>query len=213
MTHKTWYLDNARDIAKENPYTFYVPSDELIKMLEVGHAVQLIFVNDARTETDTMRAERMWVEITHINGKDFIGKLDNKPRENKYLNLGDEIHFKDYHIMSVYGDELNDPVPSLATQYWDKCWTTRAIIDKTAPIGYICRTEPCGDEDSGWQILSGGESDEYIDDPNNIQYLALGVILNIDDSFIHLLSSDISTAFEKDEQGEWVETEFDYKEE
>lgn len=216
MTNQNWHLDNARDIAKENPYTFYVPSDELIKMLKVGHAVRLIFVNDARTETDTMRAERMWVEITHIDGNDFIGKLDNKPYENKHLNLGDEIHFKDYHIMDFYDNDLTDPVPSLA-QYWDRCWTTSAIIDKTAPIGYICRTSPCddknGNKDSGWQILSGDETQEYMDDPDTIQCVALGVLLNIDDSFIHLLSSYIGTAFEKNAQGEWVKIEFNYEEE
>lgn len=52
-----------------------------------------------------------------------------------------------------------------------------------------------------------------MDDPDTIQCVALGVLLNIDDSFIHLLSSDISTAFEKNAQGEWVKIEFNYEEE
>lgn len=209
MTNKTWYLENVRDIAKESPYTFYVPSDELIKMLSVGELVKLMFVNNARTDTDTMQAERMWVEIIQIDNDNFVGKLDNQPYEIQGLNAGNEVHFKDYHIMNVYNDELNDPVPSLANQYWDKCITTLAILNDNAPISYICRTEPYNDEDSGWQILSGNETQEYLDNAENSRIVALGVLLNVDDSFIHLLSSDIGTAFEKNKQGKWVETKFE----
>lgn len=186
-----------QEISKENPYTFYVPSDKLIKMLGVGDLVKLMFVNNKRTDTDVMQAERMWVEIIKINNDNFVGKSDNQPYEIQGLNAGDEIHFKNYHIMNVYSDELKDPILSLSNQYWDKRITTLAILNNNATIGYICRTEPCNDEDSGWQILSGDETQEYLDNAENGCFVALGVLLNIDGSFIHLLSSDIGTAFQK----------------
>lgn len=212
MTHQTptptWHLDNVREIAKENPYTFYVPSEQLLVLIEVGDLVKLMFVNDLADESSQYRAERMWVQVCQINGHHFVGVLDNTPYEMHQLKAGDEICFEKQHIMSVY--DKDDPVPSVTNQYWDRCWTTKAILDGQADIGFIYRGEPTPkrdkDEyaDSGWQILSGDESDEYMDDPKTIQYIALGRLLNIDDGFIHLLDSDIGSAFIKNEQGEWV---------
>lgn len=209
MANKTWYLENVREIAKERPYTFYVPSDELIKMLKVGDVVKLIFVNTEQQENNPFDSERIWVEITQIDGNDFVGLLDNKPFIIQDLNLGDEVSFQACHIIDWYDDELIDPVPPL-DNYWDRCYTTWAILqDKTESINYIYRTKPENDEDSGWKILSGNETQEYIKGEHCVQFVALGCLLNIDDSFIHLLSSDIGTAFKRNEQGEWIQVDFE----
>lgn len=88
--------------------------------------------------------------------------------------------------------------------------TTKAILDGEAKIGFICRTEPLeqtdsnGYHDTGWQILSGDETDAYFENADNGQFVALGVLLNMDDSFIHLLDSEVGSAFVKNEQGDWV---------
>lgn len=205
----TWHLDNVREIAKENPYTFYVPSEQFLATLEVGDLVKLMFINDLDDNSITTDGERMWVEITQIDGENFVGTLANQPFYMKQLKLGDVIHFQPPHIMAYSGDKL-DPVPSPANDYWDRCWTTKAILDGDAEIGFMCRTEPQPKReqdsyhDTGWQILSGDETDAYMDDPDTIKYIALGRLLNLDDSFIHLLGSDIGSAFIKNEQGEWV---------
>lgn len=211
MANKTWYLENVRDIAKESPYTFYVPSDELIKMLKVGDIVKLVFVSTIQQENNPFSSERIWVEITQVNGNNFVGTLDNKPFVIQDLNLGDEVSFQACHIIDWYDDELVDPVPPL-DNYWDRCYTTWAILyDKTESVNYIYRTKPDNDEDSGWKILSGNETQEYINSTHNVQFVALGSLLNIDDSFIHLLSSDIGTAFKRNEKGEWVKVDFQYE--
>lgn len=198
---QTWHLENVQEIAKEAPYTFYVPSNELINRLQVGHLVKLMFANDTRRETDQSNAERMWVEITKIDGEHYVGVLDNIPYEIQHLKAGDEIHFQAYHIMSVYN--VIDPIPSLAKDYWDKCWTTFDILDGKASIAYLIRDEPIDEQDSGWQILSGDESDEYLNE-DNCACVALGTVLNLDDSFRALLTADIGSSFVKNEQGEWV---------
>ncbi|MFB2539554.1 MULTISPECIES: DUF2185 domain-containing protein [unclassified Acinetobacter] len=201
-TEQKWHLENVRTLAKQYPYTFYVPSIEYISTLEIGDLVKLMF------EDEQGQAERMWVKITAIHGEDFAGQLDNQPYEIQGLNAGDCIHFSVQHIMTSYNKV--DPVPSLAQEYWDRCWTTKAILDGEAPIGLICRDEPCQDQedrpcqDSGWQILTGDESDEYMCNPDVIRWVALGVLLNIDDSFIHLLDEKVGSAYIKNEQGEWV---------
>lgn len=213
MIDKTWYLDNVQNIAKENPYSFYVPSDELLNQIDVGHTVQLMFINDAIGDDVDYDGERMWVKITKIAGDDFGGVLVNDPIVIRDLHNGDSVQFNSWHIMTVY--DLKDPVPSLADDYWDRCFTTRAILYDNAPIGYLYRGEPIeydnADEknykDSGWQILSGDESNEYMDDPDNCVVIALAKVLNIDDSFIHLLSADIGSVFVKNSKGEWVQEE------
>lgn len=212
----TWHLENVRETAKQYPYTFYVPSEELLDVLKVGDCVRLLFVNDIKKDINRLRAERMWVTIIQKNDDKFVGKLDNKPFEMKQLKLGDIIHFSKYHIMSV--DGKIDPIESIAEAYLDRCWTTKAIIDGEAPIGFICRTEPMEKRekgeyhDTGWQILSGDESDEYMDDSDTIQYIALGSVLNLDDSFIHLLDSPVGSAFYKDDNGKWVVDEYEMDE-
>lgn len=209
MFTPTWHLENVRKTAEQYPYTFYVPSEQFLATLEVGDLVKLMFINDLADDRIELEGERMWVEITHINGNDFVGSLANNPYQMYQLTVGDIIHFQRQHIMTYHGDK-QDPVPSVANDYWDRCMTTKAILDGEAKIGFICRTEPLeqtdsnGYHDTGWQILSGDETDAYFENADNGQFVALGVLLNMDDSFIHLLDSEVGSAFIKNEQGEWV---------
>ncbi len=46
----TWCLDNVRERGKESPYTFYVPSEDVIDSLEVGDIVKLIFMYEHGVE-------------------------------------------------------------------------------------------------------------------------------------------------------------------
>lgn len=53
---RIWYLDSVYERNKESPYTFYVPSKEVIEMLNIGDIVKLIYVE---TENDGYVGERM----------------------------------------------------------------------------------------------------------------------------------------------------------
>lgn len=46
----TWYLDNVYELNKEAPYTFYLPSSEVLEKLKVGDLVKLIFVSKNEEE-------------------------------------------------------------------------------------------------------------------------------------------------------------------
>lgn len=52
----SWYLDSVYERNKESPNTFYVPSKEVIEMLNIGDIVKLIIVE---TENDGYVGERM----------------------------------------------------------------------------------------------------------------------------------------------------------
>jgi len=55
---RSWRLENAQEIQKEFPYTFYRPSDEVILKLKVGDIVKLIFSFES-DEPSVPGAERM----------------------------------------------------------------------------------------------------------------------------------------------------------
>lgn len=205
---QSWYLDDARELAEAAPYTFYLPSAEVIQLLKPGDSVKLVFRSDVENEHG-YSAERMWVAITSIDGDDFRGRLDNDPLYIPDLAAGDELVFQCQHIINT---QLDDPVPNIANQYWQRCFVTGRVLYDERPVGCLYREEPeacegAPEDFSGWNLMAGDEDDEYLDDPDNWHYVALGAVLNIDDRFIDLLEAPYDTEFEFDEErGEFVET-------
>ena len=199
----SWKLTDSEKLAKENKYTFYKPSKNILKNLTVGNIVQLTFEYES-SNSEQPSAERMWVEITEIKDDKFKGKLDNHPFYLHELYAGDEIKFKYKHIID-HDSELSEP--NLVDKYYDRCFATNKVLYENAPINYIYREEPMEKDeekdyiDTGWRILSGDESDEYIEDLENISLVSIGSILSRDDSFIDLLESEIGTSFERNENG------------
>lgn len=198
----SWRLTDAEELAKNHKYTFYKPSREITKNLKVGNLVKLIFEFDS-TNNEHPSAERMWVQITEIDGEQFKGTLDNCPHYLHELYYGDEITFVHKHIIA---HDLDMSEPNLADNYCDRCFVTNKVLYEGAPINYIYRDEPIEiDEkdyvDSGWIILSGDESDEYMNDSENISCVSLGSVLSKDDSFVGLLNAEIGAHFARNENG------------
>ncbi len=188
---KSWRLDDAQKLADEFPYTFHKPSSEVIRTLQPNDEAKLIFRIHSE-DPDTPNAERMWVEITELAGRKFEGKLDNEPRYITDLKCGDPVTFMEKHIIQV---SIDDPVPSKADKYLPRCFVTQRIMTDGQKVGYMYREEPDRDEDSGWRFLCGDESDEYMDDSENVCLLSLGAVLREDDSILELLDSPVGAAF------------------
>jgi hypothetical protein len=199
----SWRLADSEKLAKENKYTFYKPSKEITQNLKVGHLAKLTFEFDSKNE-EHPSAERMWVEITEIKNDKFKGTLDNHPFYLYELFAGDKIIFEHKHIID---HDLEFSEPNLIDKYYDRCFATNKILYENAPINYIYREEPSEKDeerdyiDTGWRILSGDESDEYMDNSENISLVSLGTVLSRDDSFIDLLESEIGTSFERNKNG------------
>lgn len=206
-----WYLVDARDLVEAEPYTFYIPSPEVIAALQPGDTVKLYFVCDDEEFDDAM-TEQMWVRIIGINGDDFRGELDSEPEAIPSLQTGDEISFAADHIIDT---QLDDPVPSIVQQYAANCFVTSRVLEDEQPVGALYRENPAEAGDdllqfSGWNIMAGDEDDAYLDNPDNWHYVPLGVVLNIDDRFIDVLDAPFDSEFEYDpEQDCFVEVEDD----
>ena len=197
---RSWKLDNAKDVQKEFPYTFYKPSEEIISKLKVGDIVKLIFSFES-DEPNVPRAERMWVIIQSINSESYVGTLDNDPYHIKDIKAGDRVDFRKEHIIDFDTIEdlgIEDTNADIIESYFKKCFVSNQIMNEGFKVGRLYKEKPEDEDDTGWVLLSNYESQEYMDDSSNMQFIAIGKILNIDDSFIHLLNEPIDSEFERD---------------
>lgn len=191
----TWTLEDVTEIAKEAPYTFYLPSNTVISQLKVGSVVKLMFSCDVENENG-WSAERMWVEVKERDGDDFKGILDNDPYYIPDLKAGDLIEFKRFHILQT---DIDETEPDIVEKYLPRCFVTDMVLNDKKPVRHLFREKPSEEEKddnySGWTISSGLEDDEYMDDSKNWNYVSLGAVLNIDDRFKALLNSEYNTGY------------------
>ena len=195
MTQSEWWLRDAEQTSREHPYTFYKPSQAVIQKLGPGSQVKLIF-EFRNQEPVGPSAERMWVEITDVAGDRYRGVLRNKPVYIKGLALDDSVEFEEKHVIDT---EYKDPDPGLVEKYIVRCFVTNRVLYGRERAGYLYREEPDEDKDSGWRLMVGDESDEYMNDPENISYVSLGAVLDRDASFIDLLDEPAGSAYRRNE--------------
>lgn len=81
-------------------------------------------------------------------------------------------------------------------------FVTKGFVEENSKIGFAYREKPDNETDSGWRFLVGNESQEYIDNPDNLLLYSIEDIIKLDDDIKSILNSEINTAFEK------VDTEF-----
>ena len=78
------------------------------------------------------------------------------------------------------------------------CFATNEITVKGRKVGYMYREEP--DEtsdfpDSGWRFFAGDETEEYTDNPDNINIFSLNTICNYDAAIIPYLDAPYGSSF------------------
>ena len=78
------------------------------------------------------------------------------------------------------------------------CFASDRITVDGSLVGYMYREEPDAEWDSGWRFMAGDESDDYLNNPANLQIYALNTIANYDMEIIPLLTAPINSAFARD---------------
>jgi hypothetical protein len=194
----SWHLDDASIIAAANPYTFYKPSSQAIALLRAGNAVKLIFAFESENAR-APRAERMWVRIERVEAGRYAGKLENDPRYIKDLKYGDIVEFEARHVIQM---DIDDPVPDPTKPYWPRCYVSHRVLNDGVRVGYLYRESPDRDNDSGWRMMAGDESDEYINDSDSLSFVSLGAVLRKDASFVGLLETPAPCAFIRSDDDE-----------
>jgi hypothetical protein len=80
------------------------------------------------------------------------------------------------------------------------CYASDRITVEGRKVGFMYREEPDTDIDSGWRFTAGDESQEYMDDPDNVNVYDVNTIANYDSDIVPHLMSPAGSAFERDER-------------
>ncbi|MEM7612133.1 MAG: DUF2185 domain-containing protein [Pseudomonadota bacterium] len=199
QSKQRWWLEDASAIAEQAPYTFWLPSDAIIAKLAPGNQVKLIFVFDS-DDPEAPRAERMWVDVRERNGTLFRGLLDNEPKYMTGISHGDSLEFAPNHIVDT---DIFDPTSADFERYFQRCFVTDRIMKDRVKVGYVYREAPDREDDSGWRFLAGDESEEYMDDASNTNYIAVGSVLNLDSTLVELIDEPVGQWAWDSEAGAW----------
>ena len=186
---ETWRLVDPRPIQEENPYTFFVPSEAEKAALVAGDIIKLIFEGPVSNE---FFVERMWLKFEGRDAQGCFGYLDNQPYEIEGLHLGDMVRFQNYHIVSVLEPKI-DLDASDEDRYFARCYVDPALMDGKQKIGRLERRKPPRRwwrkkrdrfQNTGWYIYAEGTKKPW---RRQMQYIAIGHILNKDDSILEHL--------------------------
>lgn len=77
------------------------------------------------------------------------------------------------------------------------CYATNKITIEGCKVGYMYRENPDDDYDSGWRFFSGTETQEYVDNPDNIKVYDINTIANYDNAIIPYLSAKVGREFKR----------------
>jgi len=86
------------------------------------------------------------------------------------------------------------------------CYATDMITRSGSKVGFMYREPADNQFDSGWRFTSGYESDEYMNDPDNLAFYNVNTIANYDPEIVPYLEAPVGSAFEREnETGAFVE--------
>ncbi|MBL6853839.1 MAG: DUF2185 domain-containing protein [Alphaproteobacteria bacterium] len=77
------------------------------------------------------------------------------------------------------------------------CIATDRITVEGKGVGYMYREMPDDEEDSGWRFFAGDETDDYANDPTNLELYDVNTIANYDAAIIPYLGHPPPCAFER----------------
>lgn len=162
MTVEGWWLDDAEELHRAPPRTFFIPPLERRQHLAPGDAVKLPF--SFETADGEAGCERMWVEVVSVRDGTYRGLLMNEPQYIPSLRPGDRVWFEAKHVAAVDG-----PLPfdcdshgfvSAILLHGDDDERPR-IVYREAVRDRVNRggTLSNGRIDSGWCLMTGDEAD------------------------------------------------------
>lgn len=83
----------------------------------------------------------------------------------------------------------------LDAKYSAHCIVSNRVLKDGARVGFLYREAADRDDDSGWCITAGDESQDYMDDVTNVSYVTLSAVLKCDSTIMNLLDSEVGAEF------------------
>lgn len=84
------------------------------------------------------------------------------------------------------------------------CIASDRITVDGESVGYLYREEPDEDTewaDSGWRFMAGDETQEYVDDSDNLDLYEVNTIANYSPDIIAVLDAPYGSSFYRDDEG------------
>ena len=81
------------------------------------------------------------------------------------------------------------------------CIVSNRIVREGEPIGMAYKEKPDFDEDSGWRILAGAESQKYLDQEENLEIWTLEELLAKEKLFMDYLEMPVGTELVSSPEG------------
>jgi hypothetical protein len=201
-------IQDPRPIVASSPYTFYLPSAARLAAISERDLVQAVI--RARPRSQKYDAERMWVRIKRADTEWLEGTLESKPLDMPFLESGTQIRLRRSDVIDVIFDDSNTarkPTELPIRDYWERCLVDQAVLDRELTVGYLYREAPDMGKpddkfpDSGWRIRGDmREADIEALGRRKFAYIALGKVLNQDDTWLHLIDEPIGARFQKNYQ-------------
>ncbi|MBP7644210.1 MAG: DUF2185 domain-containing protein [Saprospiraceae bacterium] len=85
------------------------------------------------------------------------------------------------------------------------CIASDKITIDGCQVGFMYREEPDFETDSGWRFFSGYETDEYINNPENLMIYDINTIANYDNAIIPYIEMEIGTELERQGDNSFIE--------
>jgi hypothetical protein len=89
----------------------------------------------------------------------------------------------------------SDQITSVAPGRGSCIATDRITVDGCR-VGYCYRQSPRDRVDSGWRFFSGDESQDYTDQPGNLDIYDLNTIANYDPGILAVIDAPVGSAFD-----------------
>ncbi len=90
-------------------------------------------------------------------------------------------------------------------------FATKDLINNKKKVEFLYREKSDKENDSGWRFFSGEETQEYVDNPDNILMCSIKDILQIDPSIEKVLDSEPGSAFERSKDNDEFKRIEDFK--
>lgn len=84
------------------------------------------------------------------------------------------------------------------------CLATDRIVVDGCRVGYMYRTKPINEQDSGWCFFAGDEDEAYMANSENHGVYDVNTIVNYDPSVYQFIDADVGSRFERDDDGEFI---------
>ena len=200
---------DPRPVAAAAPYTYFLPSENELLALAPGDLVQVTLRSDP--PGSRWDAERLWFTVLTTDRDQLHAALETAPDDLPQLRSGQRLTFPRGAVIDIVWRDDRVPRPPSAPPrrgYWARCLVDDCVLNGRSKVHYLYRETPDMAEpddryeDSGWR-LRGSDPAVADDERRGLApcYVALGAVLNRDDSWLPLIDAGIGSAFVRNARG------------